>query len=321
MISIREAGSSDPAPGRLGFVVCPSYHGSTVLALLLNNHSAVSALGDTNPTREYDQTCACGEKVSACPFWQEIRVATDSDRFAHLHTLLPNLPWPLGDLHLEGGVAPVSSSARVNRLAGKGAAAAADLLLRGVWRPGSRAVSDYVDTWQTFYDAVRRLHGTSLVVDGSKSARKVLLLARAFGGDQDVRVVHLVRDPRGFLASMRRYGADGDVRRYGWLWADLHERLAALESSVPYLRVRYEDLAQRPEQELDGIFEFLRIERQPVVAPPRFPEKHHLMGNAMLFDFDGSVVVDERWRSELTGEEQAAMLRAAGGTAARWGYA
>ena len=34
---------------RVAFVVCPSFHGATLLALLLNNHSQISALGDMLP--------------------------------------------------------------------------------------------------------------------------------------------------------------------------------------------------------------------------------------------------------------------------------
>jgi hypothetical protein len=36
---------------QVAFVVCPSYQGATLLALLLNNHSQISALGDMLPWR------------------------------------------------------------------------------------------------------------------------------------------------------------------------------------------------------------------------------------------------------------------------------
>ena len=53
------------------------------------------------------------------------------------------------------------------------------------------------------------------------------------------------------------------------------------------------------------IFEFLEVGSEPVVGPPRFPEKHHVIGNVNALRFDGGVKLDQRWRAELTPREQA----------------
>ena len=74
------------------FVLCPGFQGATLLALLLNNHSEVLALGDTNPTRRYDQRCACGVRVSKCYFWQGFREFADTDQFSGHDNLLPVYP-------------------------------------------------------------------------------------------------------------------------------------------------------------------------------------------------------------------------------------
>jgi hypothetical protein len=95
------------------------------------------------------------------------------------------------------------------------------------------------------------------------------------------------------------------------------ERLASV---APYLRVRYEDLAVRPAEEVTSVLRLLGVETEEVIAPPRYPHKHHLMGNAMLASFNGEVAVDERWRQELTPAEQATALRCAGAVATRFGY-
>lgn len=74
------------------FVLCPGFQGATLISLILNNHSQLFALGDTNPTRRYDQRCACGERVSLCNFWQGLRRHADTDRFKSYENMLPIYP-------------------------------------------------------------------------------------------------------------------------------------------------------------------------------------------------------------------------------------
>src|SRR5918911_1327506 len=59
-------------PMRVAFVVCPPFHGATLLALLLNNHSQISALGDMLPLRDRNQLCACGQPSRKCDFWSTV---------------------------------------------------------------------------------------------------------------------------------------------------------------------------------------------------------------------------------------------------------
>src|SRR5207245_1520964 len=106
----------------------------------------------------------------------------------------------------------------------------------------------------------------------SKSSRKVAFMARHLDDSAHVRVIHLVRDPRGFVASTVRYNEGASLRTSSWLWSDLHRRMEGLQSRVPYLRVRYEDLAQHPEEQMTAIMRFLDVSYEPVVAAPKFPE-------------------------------------------------
>jgi hypothetical protein len=316
--SLSTASVSAVVP-RSAFVICPSFHGATLLSLLLNNHSQLSALGDTNPIRAYNSVCACGQNFSTCSFWRTVEARLKLGHFSDLDTLLPVLPpypWPLSAHRpLEG-----RADNALIRAAGRSLTQLYDALLRIAWRRGSSEVSEYLRIWESFYTLVAELNETSVVVDGSKTVRKIGLMARQFGAS-NIRVVHLIRDPRAFINSWRRYHDDSDMRRLSWIWADSHRSIEARCEHVPYLRVRYEDLARRPEQEIEMIFEFLEVGSEPVVGPPRFPEKHHVVGNVNALKFDGSVKLDERWRAELTPKEQADVLRYAGDVARRYDYA
>lgn len=304
---------------RIVFVVCPSYHGATLLGLLLNNHSQVSALGDTLPHRGAGNVCACGDLVDRCEFWQAVSADVQAARFSRLPTLLPILPWPLARRQLEGSVVRLSRSIRLNRAAGRGVGKLIDACAPTVWRLRPALVSDFAAVYQTFYRSVLDAHGTSLFVDGNKSWRRAAVLVRALQPAADVSIVHLVRDPRGFALSRRTH----DHARLGesaWLWSDLHRRMESLRALAPYFVVRYEDLCSSPETELRRLFDFLRIAPEPVVSAPKYPEKHHLIGNEMLRRFDGRIELDTRWRANLDVAEQRMVLDRAGDFAERLSY-
>jgi Sulfotransferase domain len=308
-----------PRGPRVAFVVCPPYQGATLLDVLLNNHSQISAPGECSfPLRSGDLPCACGARVSACEFWQAVRAGLDPGGTRSLQELLPPMPWPLSRWQLEWGRVRVSPSPRLNRIVGRAGARMADVAAPTAWGVRRRSMERFVERYRDLYRLVLEMHGTSLFIDGFKSWRKTALLAREL---EDVRTVHLVRDPRGFAASRRRHLGPVDVRESGWLWADIHRRISSLEEVAPYRLLRYEDLAVRPEEELSSLFAFLGVEPESVVAAPRDATKHHVVGNeGVRTRFSGTVWLDSRWEAELSAAEQRAVLAAAGPFAAELGY-
>jgi Sulfotransferase domain len=305
---------------RVAFVVCPSYHGATLLALLLNNHSQISALGDMLPWLDVDsQACACGRYVGECEFWQDVSAHVDTSRFPPGPTLLPAMPWPLARRQMEGITVPVTRSPALNRAAGRLAGTLVDVAAPAAWRVRRQPVSDFVETYRSFYSFVLSKHGTSTFVDGNKSWRKVALLARELQLTTDVKIVHVVRDPRGFAASCRHHSG-ADPQESALVWAHLHKRMEALRAIAPYRLLKYEDLCERPEEQMREILRFLDVEPEEVVSAPKHPHKHHVLGNQMFRTFSGNVTLDERWRSELSPEEQRTVVVSAGPVADRLGY-
>ena len=302
---------------RVVFVVCPSYHGATLLAVLLNNHSQVSALGDMLPLPGH--TCWCGELPDECEFWRAVADRLEVSRPSELAARLPECAWPLTHRPLDGGVIPWSGSVRMNRAAGRLARAMVDLALPALWRAYPRPRAEFARSYRSFYEFVAETHGTSVFVDGQKSWRKAALLARQLQPEIEVRIIHLLRDPRGFAASSRRHEGGG-FRQSGWLWQDLHRRMFALEEVAPYHLLRYEDLCNRPDQELPRLLDFIGVEQEDIVGPPNDPDKHHGFGNAALLRFAGHITHDDRWRRTLTTNQQNTVLRAAGTLARKHHY-
>ena len=296
----------DPWP-QITYILCPPYHGATLLALLCNNHSRLSCLGDTNPSLTYDQVCACGRSIQTCEFWSRIARSLPAARCRRSQTLLPTVP-------------SLVASGPLNRAAAGAFAVLSLLCGTWVWRPVRASLNEFLETYLAFCRLVCSLHGTAILVDGEKSLLKALVM-RSLAGRR-VRLIHLVRDPRGYLNSCRKYRRI-PLEQCAREWCSAHRRMSAagrLFFRHDYYRLRYEDLCRDPDGAMNGLFRFWGIDAEPVCRPARQTAKHHLMGNKMLFDFDGNVRLDTAWRENLSLPEQQSMLSRAAPLAARLGY-
>lgn len=257
------------------FVVAPSFHGSTLLTKLLNDHPEVVSLGDTYPSNRMDQLCGCGKRVSVCPFWQEIAAAVHVDRYKDYPHWLPDYPAITGSRadQLMYNTLPPSALARLI--------------------PDERR-SAFATDFANFTHGVQVNCGSEnprIFVDGVKSVARVAALAAS--GIRVDGVIHLQRDPGDYVQSaMKQHG----YRRASFVrrllkYRLFHNRARRIGDTVPYFSVTYEGLSEWPEETLNGIFRFLGVEPRPLMELVN-EGKHrpwHFMGNASLFGFDGRI--------------------------------
>jgi hypothetical protein len=129
--------------------------------------------------------------------------------------------------------------------------------------------------------------GGRLVVDGSKyPAEAAALLGRR---DLDVRVLHVVRDPRATALSYRRakgyIDARGPAESSGyWVAFNLASDLVGAAADPPdrYLRIRHEDLAARPREVVAEVMRFAGLDDEPPVdaaGQVRLGVNHTVTGN------------------------------------------
>lgn len=252
------------------FVLAPSFHGSTLLAKLLNAHTQVVYLGDTYPTNGYDQVCGCGLHISACPFWRAVKEAVGAARYADCPDMLPN--WPkLTGTALDGRLYANLPMAMLRRLVPAKAE-----IFRG----------DY----EKFLAAVYAHRDATVFVDGVKSVARVRAMI-ASGGRVD-GVLHVVRDAADYVKSaLKNHGADAaTLARNAWLWRTFHKRAAGLGRQVPYLRIDYGALCDRTDATLAEAFGFMGVAGADVAAlRQNFGREWHFIGNASVLDFDGRI--------------------------------
>jgi hypothetical protein len=147
------------------------------------------------------------------------------------------------------------------------------------------------DDPQANADLCRRalsFRGRKVVVDNSKNIGRALMLGRS--GLFDLHVLHLVRDSRAVVFSHRRKAerrGQGHGYRLGTAarhWQRLNRRLTRAFASPPgtgYLRIRYEDLAAGPAEQVRRVLGAFSLPWEPQILQFRQNLHHGIEGNRM----------------------------------------
>ncbi len=316
-------------------IIGSGHSGSTLLDMMLGGHSAVSSLGETaylryNTNHETESDyCTCGKRVMECPFW----LAVDAELRQMLGTGdRPALPdFNIADLR----VASLRDEQGrfindINRKFPFRSRLNEATLVLGIpplrWLAGkvSPDVAMFREIGRNLgllYTAVRRAHGTPIIVDSTKNPgtfKNVWMES----DERDIRFILLVRDGRAVTASrMRRDGYS--MLRCAEVWRNEHlKRMAASATARRAKRriVHYEDLATDPRGVLEGLCDWLGITFEEGMLDFR-AESHNVGGNPMrLRKTETDITLDERWRDELTAEDLATFDDIAGRMNERLGY-
>ncbi len=241
--------------------------GSTVLDVVLGNHPDIESVGEVNrlirtgwisreslrgidPKKLAVPICTCGKRLDvlyvdspdeACPFWSGVRrewvERTDPDSIESYpkrqNDFEPQRQWPR---------------------------------LLHERRRRSDSFRSYAGLTRAFFESIRAVSGKTVIVDSTKSSTR----AFAFGMTPgiDLYVVHLVRDGRGVVASLKKTFRK-DIRA-GIMWD--HEGRPMWKSVVRWIvrnlaaewvcarlgpektmRLRYEDFVADPKGALERI--------------------------------------------------------------------
>ena len=324
--------------------------GSTILDVVLGNHPQIESVGEVgnlmrngwisreslrgiDPKRLRRPICTCGKRLDvlyvdtpdeACPFWSSVRrewvERTDPDSIESYPKLQndfePRRRWP-----------------------------------RLLYEKRRRSASfrSYAGLTRSFFESIRAVSGKPIIVDSSKSPVRAFALSIVPG--IDLYVVHLVRDGRGVIASLRKT-LKKDVQA-GIMWdhkgqpmgkTAVRRRVLYLASVVRWivrnlatewvctqlgpkrtLRLRYEDFVADPKGALERIGSLLELDLTDVAeaASSGKPMQagHNVGGNRTKKS--GSITLRpdaQEWRAALSPTEQRLSWALIGWLMRRYGY-
>jgi hypothetical protein len=270
--------------------------GTTLLERLLGQIEGVQTLGETVHLWvrgiARDETCGCGLPFLQCPFWEKVG-----------HVAFGG--WSTVD------VADVTAMHdHVDRMRH----------VPSVVLHPSAEVDRYARMYRSIYDAAQQVSGAQLIVDSSKHPSMAYCLRTQ--KDLDIRMVHVVRDPRAVAYSwaktverpeagveekfMNRY----TPARAAALWTGENAAMSALSRlGVPVTRLHYEDLVSDPHAAIRRLLDFagmppdvlIPIEgRQAMLRPD-----HTVSGNPLRFR-NGSLDIrrDDEWVTKLAARDR-----------------
>jgi hypothetical protein len=288
-------------------------NGSTILGNILGEIPGFFHAGELNFVWERNllenRRCGCGEPFWECELWNRVfdgafggmqRVdAREMTRLQRTRNLALNAALTL---------LPVRSTAR----------------------------RKFLDHLEKLYEEVGRATGSRVIIDSSKRPLYGYLLQTVPG--VDLRVVHLIRDPRASAHSWLREKPQPDksgqayMLRFGPLestlrWIVWNVLTKAFWGRYPgrYLRLRYEDFVRKPEESIRAILKLLDEEASdlPFVGETRVElgGGHTVSGNPNRFE-TGAVELqpDEEWMSGMKPGDRRLVTALALPLLGRYGY-
>ena len=333
------------APVRVLEITSLQRSGSTILDIVLGNHPSIESVGEVANislngwiSREslggIDQKelrvpiCTCGKRLDvlyvdapdkACPFWSSVRREwvdrTDPDS-------IESYPKLRGDFERTRPARLVQQYLR---------------LLYERRRP-SAAFRSYAGLTRAFFESIRAVSGKPIVVDSTKSPVRAFALGMIPG--IDLYVVHLVRDGRGVVASLRKTFEKDLQAGIMWdhkghpMWKAIARWIVlnlAAEWVCTYLgpkramRLRYEDFVADPKGALERIgslidLDFTDIADAASSGKPMQPG-HNVDGNRTR---KSKIITlrpnDEEWKRTLSPTEQRLSWALMGWLMRRYGY-
>jgi hypothetical protein len=299
---------------KIAYITGTSYCGSTLASFILNTHPHIFSPGEMGPGASAERDgypCSCGAVLAACPFY--VKVAQQIQE--------RGVPFDLRHWMLRYRF---SNKPRIDRLArGSLGGPFFEGLRHKLWtvlRSYRDCVRQFDRRNEAFVRASLEVSAKRIFLDATKHPSRIPELRRI--SSFDLRVIHLIRDPRGYCNSAfkkRGLPIKAGARR----WVEVNRAAELQLRALPrdgWLRVSYELLARRPYSEFSTLAKFVGAD--PFQLPDNFRAlPHHIVGSRMrLASHQTTIEIDETWKKELSIEDLKSISEISSSLARKYGY-
>lgn len=300
---------------RVVYVTGAGHIGSTILDIVLGNHPHIQGVGEVSKVHrsgwvvDTRRKCACGASVAECAFWPRVRArwaaalgGDDVERYVYLQERFERhrSAWPR--------------------------------LLWNRFRP-SPEFREYLYKTRVLYEAIRDVSGRSVIVDSSLTPRRAYALT--LNPDIDLSLIHLVRDGRGVIWSLKKPNKKTLTKVYrpapSWrttrYWISANLQSAWVFGRVPEekrQRIRYEDFVTNPSMILHRIGslvgEDMSALARAITSRQGIRAGHTVGGSSVRMSTDIHLTPDFAWRDLLPARDRRIFWLMAGWLAQHYGY-
>ena len=301
---------------KLVYILSPSFSGSTLLTLLIAQHSRIATIGELKATSMgdvKDYNCSCGLPISTCPFWTKLQQTLEQQ----------DLNFSFSDF----GTHFTANNFIVRKV--MMAQIRGDIFERlRLWMinfPGiNKHYQSIIDRNHCIIEAICKLQNADIFLDGSKDPQRLMYYFRS--GLYDIKVIRMVRDGRAQCNSRRQKPRRPvNFKQAVDEWTSTicqMDRVLTLFNPENIKSLRYEDLCSSPQQWMEELFNFVGLE------PVNFnwenidikQTDHHILGNTMRTQSTIKLNLDTKWKSNVSAEEFKLFEQMAGSINRKLGY-
>ncbi len=290
--------------------------GSTVLDSVLGNHPLIQSAGELSRLAidgwAQNYYCSCGSRSNDCSFWSAVR-----EEWSNM-----------------GGTMPVEEYIKLQNTVESFRQWPS--LLRQGWK-NSPAFRLYAEQTVMLLKSIQKVSGCTAIVDSSKGMERAF--AFSVIPDIDLKIIQLVRDPRGVVWSHRKaftkdvqQGLPRDIAsepawRAALYWCRMNLQTDWLRRRVGSERamlVRYEDFMLDTVPVMQRIGDFIGVDLTDVQRRIYESEKlyfdHTIAGNRVRMKGNLQLKFDQEWRQNLSPRDRRITELLAGWLMARYGY-
>jgi len=265
-----------PSETKLIYIMGRGHSGSTVLDALLGNADSIESVGElvSGLCRE-GEVCSCVAPFNKCEFWSQVR--TEFEMRANMS--------------LEEAADLLKFQAHVARF-----------LKTFFARSNSSSIKKLTLVNQSIVEAVLKVSEKKCMVDSTKEHTRALFIIRF---SSNAKIIHLVRDPEGILASnffrikkgsgfkflRRKFSGKRMIPFFmilnciNWIIGNIMAETIRLFAPDRVFRLRYEDLCKNPTEALKRLQLFMEYDLSSVIKSVESGKSmsigHNIGGNMM----------------------------------------
>jgi hypothetical protein len=244
--------------------------------MLLGTHPEIFNAGEVNNilyhAYQTDILCSCKKKILDCPFWSEVIREWEKLSPIDIETYL----------------------AFRNRLEGsKG--------LKNFLTNQFRFPSEYIISSYNLYESIAKISGKNIILDSSKLPIRAKLVSQM--SDIELNFIHLIRDPRGFSASVKRKTLRAPYKS-ALVWNIVNNWSEKAIQSTPHVQIFYEDLVNDFDATINKLSSFLGLDYTYLneLVEKKIPVNaiHIAAGNPIRMKSTVELKLDTRWKTQLS---------------------
>ncbi len=298
------------------YIMGAGHIGSTILDIVLGSYPQMESLGEISKFHHFgwkldeNRQCSCGLPVYHCPFWSQVR-----DEWTELT-----------------GAGNAAKHIALQRQIERRRFGWARLL-RNSGRTLTPKFTEYMRGVEALYRAVQKASGKGFLIDSSLSPRRAYGLT--LNPKIDLYLIHLVRDGRGIIWSLKKPGKKTLTKVYKpapasrtiryWITANLQSAYVFSQVKEEKRRlIRYEDFVIQPDVILNQIGAWVGEDLSRSgneLEPNQFSgERHTVGGNRIRMHKEFRIIPDFKWMEKLSESDRKFFWRTAGWLARHYQY-